>query len=232
MCQRGLANDPATSGNRWILAAGPGRATLLHYHRSHDVLLPAQHLQEERARIVRSDAKQKKKEEEIPPASCCYAARKTYQLCSTRRKGETQLKFYLISGYARTKAGRRTLSLPCLSRRVAKSTRQKTKRGERERERCAASARFRDAFAVARSKCENAHVRAKVNVMKITRCERKTHNARICTLRITSRDCIASERRFFVGRAKDPLCQMGLSHVYVEKRTFFFFEYIFLIYKL
>lgn len=56
VCQRGLANDPATSGNRWILAAGPGRATLLHYHRSHDVLLPTQHLQE---RVVMNDAKQK-----------------------------------------------------------------------------------------------------------------------------------------------------------------------------
>lgn len=79
VCQRGLANDPATSGNRWILAAGPGRATLLHYHRSHDVLLPAQHLQEKRARVVRSDAKQKEKRKKNPPAaSCCYAARKTY----------------------------------------------------------------------------------------------------------------------------------------------------------
>lgn len=132
VCQRGLANDPATSGNRWVLAAGPGRATLLHYHRSHDVLLPTQHLQE-RARVVMNDAKQKPGGELL--------------LCGARdvsiifRKGETQLKFYLISD-ARTKAGRRTLSLPCLSRRVAKCEAEKIK-GDG-----CASACFRGAFKV------------------------------------------------------------------------------------
>lgn len=84
---------------------------------------------------------QQKKTQEIPASELLLCGAKDVSIMLHGRKGETQLKFYLISGYARTKAGRRTLSLPCLSRRVAKSTRQKTKRGERDTRRARASAK-------------------------------------------------------------------------------------------